>query len=323
MEWLNYHHLFYFWTVARKGTIVKASDELLLAPPTISAQISRLEETLGEKLFARSGRRLVLTDVGQVVYHYADEIFTLGREMTDTLKGRPTGRPLQVAVGVADVLPKAIVYRLIEPALDLPSPVRVVCREDPPDRLFGLLAVQQIDLILTDAPLGPGVSVKAFNHPLGDCEVAFYARPRLAVRLKKGFPRSLDGSPLLVPTESASLRAEINSWLDAENIRPAIVGEFDDFSLMRIFGAAGRGVFAAPRVLDQELRRQYGLARLGTPAALRARFYAISVERKIKNPAVVAICDAARNVIFRHGSLTGHARGGKLAIGQTRGAGDQ
>lgn len=298
MEWLNYHHLLYFWTVARRGSIVKASEELLLAPPTISAQISRLEDSLNEKLFTRSGRRLVLTDTGQVVFRYADDIFKLGREMTDTLKGRPTGRPLQLLVGVADVLPKAIVYRLIEPAFDLPSPLRVVCREDPPDRMFGLLAVQQIDLILTDAPLGPGVSVKAFNHPLGDCGVGFYARPRMAAKLKKGFPKSLEGAPMLVPTESASLRSELNSWFETQNIRPVIVGEFDDFSLLRTFCAAGRGVFAAPRILDQELKRQDGLSRIGASEALRARFYAISVERKIKNPAVVAICDAAKNLIL-------------------------
>ncbi|MGH7866298.1 MAG: transcriptional activator NhaR [Candidatus Dormibacteraceae bacterium] len=299
MEWLNYHHLLYFWMVARKGSIVKASEELLLAPPTISAQIGRLEENLGEKLFAWSGRRLVLTDVGHVAFRYADEIFSLGREFTDTLKGRPTGRPLQLLVGVADVLPKAIVYSLIEPAFQLPSPVRIVCREDPPDRLFALLAVQQLDLILSDAPIGPGISVRAFNHPLGDCGVGFYGKPKMAAKLKKGFPKSLESAPMLVPTESASLRVDLDEWFESQGLRPIIVGEFEDFSLLRMFAAAGRGIFAAPRVLDQEMRRQYGFIRIGSTDAVRARFYAISVERKIKNPAVVAICDEARQVIFR------------------------
>ena len=299
MEWLNYHHLLYFWMVARKGSIVKASEELLLAPPTISAQIGRLEENLGEKLFARSGRRLVLTEVGHVAFRYAEEIFSLGREFTDTLKGRPTGRPLQLLVGVADVLPKAIVYRLIEPAFQLPSPVRIVCREDPPDRLFALLAVQQLDLILSDAPIGPGISVRAFNHPLGDCGVGFYGKPKMAQKLKKSFPKSLESAPMLVPTESASLRVDLDEWFESQGLRPVIVGEFEDFSLLRMFAAAGRGIFAAPRVLDQEMRRQYGFIRIGATDTVRARFYAISVERKIKNPAVVAICDEARQVIFR------------------------
>ncbi|MGH9358393.1 MAG: transcriptional activator NhaR [Terriglobia bacterium] len=298
MEWLNYHHLFYFWTVARLGSIARASEELLLAPPTISAQVSKLEESFGEKLFRRSGRRLVLTDMGQMVFRYAEEIFSLGREMTDTIKGRPTGRPLQLAVGIADVLPKAIVHRLIQPAFHLGSPVRVVCREDPPDRLLSLLAVQQLDLMLSDAPLGPGISVRAFNHPLGDCGVGFYAASKLAKKYAKGFPGSLEGAPMLVPTESASLRADLDRWFESQGIRPSIMGEFDDFSLLRMFGAGGHGIFAAPRIMERELC-QSGFSRLGATEGVRTSFYAISVERKIKNPAVVAICESAREKIFR------------------------
>ncbi|HEX5482523.1 MAG TPA: transcriptional activator NhaR [Terriglobia bacterium] len=299
MEWLNYHHLLYFWMVARLGSIARASEELLLAPPTLSAQIRKLEESLGEKLFTRSGRRLVPTESGRVVYRYADEIFSLGRELTDTLKGRPSGRPLRLQVGVADVLPKIIVYRLIQPAFRLPSPVRVICREDPPDRLLALLAVQQLDLVLSDAPLGPGVSVRAFSHPLGDCPVSFYARGKLAEAWKKGFPRSLEGAPFLLPTESASLRAGLDQWFESQDIRPQIVGEFDDFSLLRMFAGAERGIVAAPSILDKEMRKQYGFVRLGETEAVRARFYAISIEKKIKNPAVVAICDIAREEVFR------------------------
>lgn len=298
MEWLNYHHLLYFWTVARKGSIVKASEELLLAPPTISAQIGRLENSLGEKLFRRSGRRLALTETGRVVFGYADEIFSTGRDLMDTLKGRPTGRPLQLLVGVADVLPKALVYRLIEPAFQLSAPVQIICREDPPDRMLGLLAVHQLDLILSDAPMPAGLSVRAFNHSLGDCAVGFYTKMKSAEKLRKGFPRSLEGAPMLLPTESASLRAELDQWFDAEGIRPSIAGTFDDFSLIRVFGLAGRGVFAAPLVLDREMRRLYGFVRIGLSKKVRARFYAISLERRIKNPAVVAICEAARQEIF-------------------------
>lgn len=299
MEWLNYHHLLYFWMVARTGSIAKASEELLLAPPTLSAQIRKLEESLGEKLFVRAGRRLTMTESGRVVYRYADEIFSLGRELTDTLKGRPTGRPLRLQVGVADVLPKIIVYRLIQPAFQLPSPVRVICREDPPDRLLALLAVQQLDLVLSDAPLGPGTSVRAFSHPLGDCSVSFYAQPRLAASCKKGFPRSLEGAPLLLPTESASLRIGLDQWFESQDIRPLVVGEFDDFSLLRMFASVERGIVAAPSVLDKEMRKRYGFIRVGETEAVRARFYAISIEKRIKNPAVVAICATARDEIFR------------------------
>lgn len=299
MEWLNYHHLLYFWMVAKKGSIAKASEELLLAPPTISAQIGKLEENLGENLFTRSGRRLVLTDTGQVVFRYADEIFSLGRELIDTLKGRPTGRPLQLLVGVADVLPKVIVYRLIEPAFRLPSPVQIVCREDPPDRLLALLAVQQLDLVLSDAPIGPGINVRAFNHPIGDCGVGFYGQPKLAKKFGKNFPQSMDAAPLLMPTESASLRRDLDGWFESQGVRPTVVGAFDDFSLLRMFASAGRGILAAPRVLDQEMGRRYGFIRIGVTEAIRARFYAISVERKIKNPAVVAICETARQKVFR------------------------
>ena len=187
MEWMNYHHLLYFWTVAKTGSIAKASGELLLAPPTISAQIHRLEDSLGEKLFARSGRRLVRTEVGHVVFRYAEEIFSLGRELRDTLKGRPTGHPLRLRVGVADVLPKRIAHRLIEPSLHLGAPVRVICREDRPDRLLAELAVNELDVVLSDAPIGPAVKVHAFNHLLGECGIGFYGRPKLAATLRRGF----------------------------------------------------------------------------------------------------------------------------------------
>lgn len=299
MEWLNYHHLLYFWTVARKGSVAKASEELLLAPPTISAQIGRLEGALGEKLFSRSGRRLVLTETGQVVFRYAEEIFSIGRELMDTLKGRPTGRPLQLLVGVVDMLPKSVVYRLIEPAFQLPSPVQIVCREDPPDRMLGLLAMHQLDLILSDAPLPAGSSVRAFNHSLGDCAVGFYAKLKGAEKLKRGFPRSLEGTPMLLPTESAALRAELDEWFEAQGIRPLVAEAFDDFSLIRIFASAGRGIFAAPLILDAEMRRSYGFVHIGSAKEVRMRFYAISVERRIKHPAVVAICETARQKLFR------------------------
>ena len=297
MDWLNYHHLYYFWTVARTGSVTKASAELLLAPPTVSAQIKRLEDTLDEKLFERSGRRLVLTEAGRLAFRYAEEIFAAGREMQDALKGRPTGRPSKLLVGVADVLPKVIVHRLLEPAFHLSEPVQLICREDPPDRLLADLATQGMDLVLTDSPMGPAMRVRAFNHLLGECGVAIYGERRLAARFRRGFPRSLDGAPVLLPTESAALRAELDQWFQTHGVRPRIIGEFDDFSLLRTFAEKGLGLFASPLVLDREMRR-YRLARLGGVQNVRARFYGISVEKRLKNPAVVAICETARQRLF-------------------------
>ncbi len=297
MDWLNYHHLYYFWTVARTGSVTKASAELLLAPPTVSAQIKRLEDSLGERLFERSGRRLVLTEAGQLALRYAEEIFSTGREMQDALKGRPTGRPSKLLVGIADVLPKIIVHRMLEPAFHLNEPVQLICREDPPDRLLADLATQGMDLILTDSPMSPAMRVRAFNHLLGECGVGFYGTQRLVTRYRRGFPRSLDGAPVLLPTESASLRAELDQWFQEKGVRPHVVGEFDDFSLLRTFAEKGLGVFASPLVLDAEMHRSR-LGRLGRAEPIRSRFYGISVEKKIKNPAVVAICETARQELF-------------------------
>lgn len=297
MEWINYHHLLYFWTTARTGSIARASQELALSPPTISAQISRLEEQLGEKLFARSGRRLALTETGDVVFRYAEEIFSLGQELMDTLHGRPSGHPLRLRVGVADVLPKWVAYRLIHPALQLPGQVRIICHEHRPDRMLAELAVNELDVVITDAPVGSLAKVRAFNHLLGECDVGFYGKPQMAAKLRRDFPRSLDGCPFLLPTEGSSMRPSLDHWFDQQHVRPLIVGEFDDFSLLRTFGEAGHGVFAAPWVQDREMR-QYGFVHIARTNAIRWRFYAISVERRIKNPAVVAISEAAKQKIF-------------------------
>lgn len=289
MGWLNYHHLLYFWTVARTGSITKASAELRLAPPTISAQIHSLEDTLGEKLFSRSGRNLVLTEMGRMVFRYAEEIFSLGRELLDAVKDRPTGRPLRLVVGVADVLPKLIAFRLLEPALHLREPVRIICREDKPERLLAELAVHELDVVLSDAPMAPGVSVRAFSHLLGETAVTFFGVPKVAARFRRRFPRSLDGAPLLLPSYDTAIRRDLDQWFDSQEIRPAVVGEFDDYALLRVFAEAGVGIFPAPSVVEQQIRRQYGLERIGRAQGVRARYYAISVERKLKHPAVAAI----------------------------------
>jgi LysR family transcriptional activator of nhaA len=298
MEWLNYNHLFYFWVVAREGSIARACDELLLTQPTISAQIRLLENALGEKLFARAGRNLVLTEVGRVVFRSADEIFTLGRELTDTLKGRSPGRPVRFVVGIADVLPKLIAYRLIEPALKMAESVRVVCREDKLERLLAALAVHELDLVLTEAPISPMVRIRGFNPLLGECGVTIFGAAQIAASYRRGFPRSLQGAPFLLPSDTTTLRRSLDQWFDTQGIRPLVVGEFDDSALLNVFGQTGAGLFASPSVIEAEVRRQYGVQVIGRLEDVRERFYAISVERKLKHPAVVAISEAARQKLF-------------------------
>lgn len=298
MEWLNYHHLRYFWTVVREGGVTRAAAKLRLAQPTVSGQLRALESALGEKLLARSGRKLVLTEVGQTVYRYADQIFALGTELTDTLQGRATGRPVRFTVGVANVLPKLVVYRLLEPALQAVPGLQLVCREDRMERLLAALSVHELDLVLSDRPLGPQVSVRAFNHLLGECGVTFFAPAPLAKRLRRGFPASLEGAPMLVPGEDTVMRRSLEDWLLARGVRVQVRGEFDDLALLNAFGEAGMGVFTSPRIIEEAVRRQLRVEVVGRTEDMRERFYAISIERRIKHPAVSAIAEAARRSLF-------------------------
>ncbi|HYD49895.1 MAG TPA: transcriptional activator NhaR [Terriglobales bacterium] len=298
MEWLNYHHLLYFWTVVREGGVSKAAAQLRLAQPTVSSQLRALEEALGEKLFQRTGRRLELTEMGQAVYSYADEIFALGRELMDTVKQRPTARPLALAVGIADIVPKLIIFRLLQPAMNLPQPIRVVCREGKIDRLLGELSVHQLDLVISDAPFPPSLRVKAFNHLLGECGVGFFGASALVKSLRRGFPHSLDGAPLLLPTENTVLRRSLDQWFYGAGVRPRIVGEMEDSALMNSFGQAGIGLFPGPLAISAEIRRQYAVQLLGAAEPVRERYYAISIERRLKHAAVIAISAAARKKLF-------------------------
>jgi LysR family transcriptional activator of nhaA len=299
VDWLNYHHLLYFYTVAKEGSVSRAAKSLRLAQPTLSGQIRKLEDSFEEKLFRRSGRNLVLTEMGQLVFRYADEIFTLGRELTDTLRGHPSGRSPRLVVGVADIVPKLITARLLEIALTLPEPVQLTCTEDKSDRLVAELAVHRIDLVITDSPLPPHVSVKAYNHPLGETPVSFFAARELASRHGRRFPKSLDGAPLLLPTSNTQLRRSLEPWFQKHGIRPRVVAEIEDSALLKVIGQHGHGLFPAPTVLEEELRRQYGLRAIGQAEDVTERFFGISVERRIKHPAVAAITEAARERIFR------------------------
>jgi len=298
MEWLNYHHLLYFWVVAKEGSLARASQELGLAHPTISGQIHRLEEALGEQLFTRQGRNLVLTEMGRVAFRYADEIFSLGREFLDTVKGRASGQPLRLVVGVSDVLPKAMVHRMLEPAFRLAEPVRVICREGHSTEAFlGELAVHAVDVVLADAPAGPGTAVRAFNHLLGESGTTFFAAPQLAKSCRRRFPRSLDGVPFLLPGGNSMFRRLLEQWFTAQDIRPQVIGELDDAALAQVLGETGLGVFVVPSVIEEDVRQRYKVQLVGRAEALQQRFYAISVERKISHPAVIAICEAARHYI--------------------------
>jgi LysR family transcriptional activator of nhaA len=298
MARLNYHHLLYFWTVAREGTIARACAQLHLTQPTISGQLRAFEKALGAKLFNRVGRNLVLSDTGHMVYRYADEIFALGTELQATLKGRPPGRPLRFAVGVNDTLPKVMVYQLLQPALHLAAPVQMVCEQGKPEYLHSQLALNAFDVVLTDAPLSPHTKIRAFNHLLGECGVSIMGSPRLAAAYRRGFPKSLDGAPFLFPAENTALRRSLEQWFATLQIKPKVRGEFADTALLKVFGQNGAGVFAVRSVLEHDSRRLYQVHVIGRVESIRERCYAISLEKKLKHPAVVAITESAREKLF-------------------------
>lgn len=298
MEWLNYHHLLYFWVVAREGSIVRASAQLSLSQSTISEQIRSLEASLGEQLFTRVGRNLTLTEMGHVVFRYADEIFAIGRELMDTVQGRPTNRPLRLVVGITDVVPKLVAYRLLKPALHLDQPVKIVCREGKLDHLLGELATYDLDVVLSDAPLGPMVKVRAFNHLLGECGVTFCGTSVLAAEYGNGFPQSLSDAPLLLPTDNTTMRRSVDNWFESQGIRPRVVGEFEDSALLKVFGQEGLGVFVIPTIIETEVQQQYGVEMIGRVEPIRERFYALTVNRRLQHPAVVAMSEAAQQVLF-------------------------
>jgi len=297
MDWLNYHHLLYFWMVAHEGSLARASEELGLAASTISGQIHLFEKRLGHKLFTKNGRRLTLTESGRIVYRYADEIFGLGREMQDTLHDRPVGRPLCVTVGVADVMPKLVAQRLLEPAMQPLGQVRLICKEGKPDRLLADLAAHDLDMVLTDSPGGPGGRIRAFNHLLGGSGISFFGRKDLVARAKRKFPSSLNTTPVLLPTENTVLRRSLEQWFEAAGIRPLVVGEFEDSAMLSVFGQRGAGLFPAPTAIGREVEDQYRVLRLGEIPDVHISFYAVTVERRIKHPAIATICQEARNAL--------------------------
>jgi LysR family transcriptional activator of nhaA len=299
MPFLNYHHLMYFWTVAREGGVARAAEKLHLSSPTISAQIHELEETLGDKLFERRGRSLVMTEVGQVVFKYADDIFNLGRELLDAVKLGPDTRPQKLNVGISDAVPKGVSAALLEPALMMEPLCTVIAHEDKIDSLLAELATFRIDLILSDIPIGAGAQLRAYNHLLGESGITFFGGKTLAAKYAKQFPQCLDGAPMFLPTRTTSLRRSLDQFFDLHNIHPRILGEFEDSALLTTFGQTGRALFPASALVETEICRQNNVKAIGHIDGIRERFYAISPERKLKHPAVVAICTAARKDFFR------------------------
>ncbi len=294
MEWLNYHHLYYFWSVMREGSITAASKRLHLVPATVSTQIARLEDALGGKLFHRSGRGLEPTELGHHVFRYADEIFSIGRELVASLENMADSGRIPLRIGVEDVLPKMVVRMLLEPVFRLPEPVRLICVEDKKEELLASLTMHRLDAVLSDSPVGRDLPVRVYNHLLGECGVSFFAAPGLARELEGEFPACLHGAPLLLPMEMTTLRGQLDQWFDSRGITPQVVGEFSDSALLKAFAQEGDGVFSAPVIIEEEVVRQYRVEVIGRTDQVRERFYAISVERVIHHPAVTAISDNAR-----------------------------
>jgi LysR family transcriptional activator of nhaA len=298
MEWLNYHHLLYFWTVAREGGLAPAGKVLRLSQSAISGQIHRLEESLGESLFERRGRKLEMTETGRVVFRYAEQIFGLGREMMDVLRDRPVDRPLRLVVGISDVVPKLLVRHLLAPAFQQEQRLALVCHEDQFERLLGSLANHVLDVVIADAAVPPDSDHKLFNHVLGESTVTLVAPPSLASTLRKNFPASLQGAPLMLPLTGSALRRNLDAWFERESVVPEIVAEAEDSALLKAFAADGMGAMFVPTVIAKTVARRYDVVDVAEIAAVQERFWAITAERRLVHPSVIAIRNAARAELF-------------------------
>jgi LysR family transcriptional activator of nhaA len=294
----NYNHLLYFWAVVREGGVAKAAATLNITPQTVSGQLRLLEEASGGKLLERVGRKLVPTELGQVAYDYAEEIFSRGQELQRVLKGATPRGPRTLSVGVSDAVPKLVTYRILNPHLEAGLIARLVCEEGPLEMLLAGLTANKFDLVLSTSAIAPGASVKAYNHLLGESAIGFFAAPALARKLGKDFPRNLSGAPWLMPTERSAARRALDAWFGREMLEPRVVAEFDDSALIKTFAQGGAGVFAAPTAIENEIMKDFGVVRIGSTEALSARYYAITTERRIRHPAVIAITERAREDLF-------------------------
>lgn len=297
MEWLNYHHLRYFWMVAKEGGLARAAKKLHVSQPSISEQIRELESSLGEKLFERAGRNNKLTEAGHVVYGFADEIFSLGREMLSAVKQRPGTQTLRLHVGVVDSFPKLVTHEILKPVFAMPQPVHVVCREGKMEDLLGQLAAHRLDILLVDEPVSSSVGFKTFNHPLGETSTTFCAEAQLAKALRKGFPHSLRGAPALLPVEQTPFRRALELWFRNRGIQPRVVAEFEDLAMMLVMAAEGRGFIPIPTVAAASAVKQHDFEVLARVKECRVAFYATTVERRMVHPGVLAICNQAKRIL--------------------------
>ncbi len=298
MRHLNYSHLQYFWTVAREGSVAKAADVLNLTPQTISGQLKLLDEAVGQPLFNRVGRRLVLSDMGRMVYEYAEEIFTVGAELANVVRGQQMGGPSNLSVGIVSSMPKLIAERIVAPAMMAEQSVRVRCHEASLEQLLSELAVHRLDIVLSDQPVPDGLNLKAYNHRLGESSMSFFAQRGQARRYRSRFPDSLADAPMLLPSPNSALRRRLDDWFETHSVFPRIVGEFDDSALLKAFGEAGAGIFAGPTVIAEEICRMYRMAVIGETDEIKERYYAISSERRLRHSSVVMITDTARADLF-------------------------
>jgi LysR family transcriptional activator of nhaA len=296
MDWLNYHHLLNFWMVAREGSVQRASQMLHVTPASVSVQVRQLENSLGVKLFSKQGRGLVLTEVGKEVLVYAEEIFSTGRELLEMVKGKPIGRPLELRVGIRDVMPKLVAYQFLQPAIDKDPSMRLICHEGKMADLIGDLAIHKLDVVLSDSALDPLYRLQAHSHKLGSSEVSVVGHPDLAKRYLGEFPRSLNGAPFLLPTKETVLRRQLDRWFSENKILPAIRGEFADSAMLKIAGKNGLGLLATSSIVEDDLLEIYGLRSLGKIAGIQEQFFAVSIDRKIKHPGVLAICASREKV---------------------------
>tara|TARA_R110002072_G_scaffold89737_9_gene201032 strand:+ start:13948 stop:14859 length:912 start_codon:yes stop_codon:yes gene_type:complete len=299
MRHLNYNHLLYFWTVAKEGSVVRAAEKLNLTPQTISGQLKMLEDTIGEALFERAGRGLAITDTGRIVEQYANEIFSLGAELTQRIKSKTPGSPSAFNIGIVNSIPKLISYKILQPGLSMEDPIKLVCFEGDLENLLADLAVHKLDMVLADRPIPTGLNVKAFSHSLGCSNLAFFGHPALISKTlkeadKKTFPDMLDGAPLIMPLHTNALRRSLEDWFEQTQITPQVIAEFDDSALLKVFGQAGTGFFAAPSVIADQVQEMYGVQKIGDINNVQENYFVISPERHLKHPAVVEITDAAK-----------------------------
>lgn len=298
MDWLNYHHLRYFWVVAREGSLRAAAERLNISQPSISAQINELEEFLGQPLFRRSGRGLALTDTGRLALDYAEDIFSTGRELLDAVRNDSPARTRVFHVGITDSLPKLVARAMLQPVLNLQPAPRIICREGQFDELLPLLASHRLDLVLGDEPAGGGHRFKVFNHPLGSCGITLCAAPELAKKLRANFPKSLHDAPALLPTEGSQLRRALEQWFHQNEVQPRVVGEFDDAALMQFFAREGEGFLPLHSVAVEDARRTFKLVEIGDVPSCRCHFHAITAERRVKDPAILAMTQHVQSSVL-------------------------